>query len=204
MEGKAAALDKQFKTDSNSRMNKSRGFRMLVAVLLCLMPRAWAAGGQYENFKVAVYIPVQITRSLADPQRLADDWNRLMQIKIDKVYLETYRDHQWADDATVEPIKKFFMDKGVQVSGGITLAAGGTGGQFGTFDYEDPKDRDECKKAVEQAARHFDEIILDDFFFYTTKSDADIAAKGNMSGRNIEWNACVRWPRNWLLAPPRP
>ena len=30
-------------------------------------------------------------------------------------------------------------------------------------------------------ARHFDEVILDDFFFYTSKSDADIAAKGNRS-----------------------
>ena len=166
-------------------MNKSRGFCELVAVLLCLVPCAWAAGGQYrKSLKWRFTASRYSSRGLlADPQRLQDDWNRLnaTRIKIDKVYLETYRDHQWADDATVEPIKKFFMDKGVQVSGGITLAAGGTGGQFGTFDYEDPKDRDECKKAVEQAARHFDQIILDDLFFYTTKSDADIAAKGNKS-----------------------
>lgn len=31
------------------------------------------------------------------------------------------------------------------------------------------------------AARHFDEVILDDFFFFTSKSDADIAAKGKRS-----------------------
>ena len=109
-------------------MNKSRA--ALVAVLLCLdVPRAWAAGGQYENFKVAVYIPVQITRSLADPQRLQSDWDRLnAQIKIDKVYLETYRDHQWADDATVEPIKKFFMDKGVTGFRRDYAGGGGDGG----------------------------------------------------------------------------
>jgi hypothetical protein len=155
---------------------------VLVVLFFCLSQSARAAAGQYENFKVAVYIPVAVTKTLADPERLQDDWNRLdAQLKIDKVYLETYRNHQWADDETVEPIKKFFRDKGIHVSGGITLAAGGHGGQFGTFDYEDPKDRAECKKAVEQAARHFDEIILDDFFFYNTKSDLDIAAKGNKS-----------------------
>jgi len=35
------------------------------------------------------------------------------------------------------------------------------GGQFGTFDYESPRDREECRRAVELAARHFDEVILD-------------------------------------------
>jgi hypothetical protein len=161
-------------------MTRSNISAIILMLSILFVRTASGAGGQYENFKVAVYIPVGNTRTLADPQRLQADWDRLSaQIKIDHVYLETYRDHQWADEPTIEPIKKFFTDKGVRVSGGITLAAGGQGGQFGTFDYEDPKDRAECKKAVELAARHFDEIILDDFFFYTTKSDADIAAKGN-------------------------
>jgi len=34
---------------------------------------------------------------------------------------------------------------------------------------------------MERVARHFDEIILDDYFFVTTKNDSDIAAKGNRS-----------------------
>jgi hypothetical protein len=153
-----------------------------VSLVLLASLSASARAGQYKNFSVAVYIPVNITRSFVDPGRLEADWERLSaQVKIDKVYLEEYRNHQWADEASLEPIKKFFADHGVRVSGGVTLAAGGQGGQFGTFDYEDPKDRDECKRAVELAARHFDEIILDDFFFYTTKSDADIAAKGTKS-----------------------
>jgi hypothetical protein len=176
-------LDILSPTYSNYTMNRSNASHIVLLVLISLLTHvARAADGQYQNFKVAVYIPVGVTKTLADPKRLQYDWNRLTaQMKIDKVYLETYRNHQWADEPTIEPIKKFFTDKGVIVNGGITLAAGGQGGQFGTFDYEDPKDRDECKKAVELAARHFDQIILDDFFFYTTKSDADIAAKGNES-----------------------
>jgi hypothetical protein len=157
--------------------------KFVAGIVLCLVLfPAPVKAGQYKNFSVAVYIPVNVTRSFADPKRLQADWDRLSaQIKIDKVYLEEYRNHEWADEATLEPIKKFFTAHGVRVSGGVTLAAGGQGGQFGTFDYEDPKDRDECRRAVELAARHFDEIILDDFFFYTTKSDADIAAKGTRS-----------------------
>jgi hypothetical protein len=33
-------------------------------------------------------------------------------------------------------IKKFFTNRGVIVGGGLTLAAGGKGGQLGTFDFE--------------------------------------------------------------------
>jgi hypothetical protein len=67
------------------------------------------------------------------------------------------------------------------VSAGVALDAPGHAGQFSTLDYEDAHDRATCRRAIELAARHFDELILDDFFFYTSKSDADIAAKGSRS-----------------------
>jgi hypothetical protein len=141
-----------------------------------------AAEGAYRNFKVAIYIAVGTTRELANPRTLQEQYSRITsQLRFDKVYLEAYRNGQFADEASLEAIKKFFTERGIAVSGGVTLAAGGHGGQFGTFDYEDPRDRAECQRAVELAARHFDEVILDDFFFYTTKSDADIAAKGKRS-----------------------
>jgi voltage-gated potassium channel Kch len=155
-------------------------------ILCALLGAAWcvtatvaAAEGAYHNFKAAIYIAVGTTRELANPQTLQEQYSRITsQLRFDKVYLETYRNGQFADEKSVEAIKKFFSERGIAVSGGVTLAAGGHGGQFGTFDYEDPRDRAECQRAVELAARHFDEVILDDFFFYTTKSDADIAAKG--------------------------
>lgn len=133
----------------------------------------------YKNFRVAVYVTVDSTRRLADPETRVREFSRVSSgVHIDKVYLEVYRNRVFATDAQIESVKRFFQAHGVQVSGGITLAAGGSHGQFGTFDYELPADREECRKAVELAARHFDEVILDDFFFYTSKSDADIAAKG--------------------------
>jgi hypothetical protein len=143
----------------------------------------FAQAGQYQNFTVATYIVASTAqRQLSDPAVLQQQYERAVsQLKFDKVYLEAYRDGLFVDENALVAIKRFFESKGVKVSGGITLAKGGQGGQFGTFDYENAADRDECRKAVELAARHFDEIVLDDFFFYTSKSDADIAAKGARS-----------------------
>ncbi len=143
---------------------------------------AEAAPGKYKNFRAAIYVVVNSTKELADPKVFAQQFDRMQrQLKFDKVYIEVYRNHLFATDAEIEAVKRAFTAKGITVAGGITLAAGGKNGQFGTFDYEDQADRAECKKAAELAAKHFNEVILDDFFFYTSKSDADIAAKGDRS-----------------------
>jgi hypothetical protein len=141
-----------------------------------------APAGKYQNFSVAIYVPVGLVRNFADPRRLESEWARISsQLKVDKVYIETERDRVMADDALLENVKKFFTDRGVRVAGGITYSDGSVGGQFRSFCYTDPADRAFIKQATEQVARHFDEIILDDFFFVATKYDSDIAAKGARS-----------------------
>jgi hypothetical protein len=160
--------------------------------------------GHYSNFRVAVYVVVGATKRLADPALREREFERVMgQVKFDKVYLEVYRDRQFATDAEIESAKAFFESKGIEVSGGITLAAGGRGGQFGTFDYEDPADRAECQHAVELAAKHFNLVILDDFFFYTSKSDADIAAKGTRSWTQYRLDKMRDVAANLVLKPAR-
>lgn len=159
--------------------------RAMLCLALLAAPAAAqsrSAPGKYANFRVAIYVVVNSTVRLADPKEFEREYGRVgRQLGFDKVYVEVYRNHVFASDDQIEAVKKFFLDKGIAVSGGITLAAGGQGGQFGTFDYENPQDRAECEKAARLAAKHFDEVILDDFFFYTSKSDADIAAKGARS-----------------------
>src|ERR1700712_2697522 len=136
----------------------------------------------YRNFRAAIYVTVADTKRLADRATFERQYARVSaQLRFDKVYVEAYRDHLFATDEELERVKSWFREKGIQVSGRITLAAGGAGGQFGTFDYENPADRAECERAVRLIARHFDQIILDDFFFYTSKTDADIAARGARS-----------------------
>lgn len=166
--------------------------------MLCfVMPR-------YQHFKVAVYVPVHTVRSLADPDVFNSQWSRAAhQLAFDKVYIEVYRNHVAATDGEISAVKQAFEARGVEVSGGLTLAAGGEGGQFSSFDYESPADRAECKAAVEKAARHFDEIILDDFFFFSTRSDADIAAKGGRSWTKYRLDTMRKVSKELVLEPAR-
>jgi hypothetical protein len=163
-----------------------------------------AAHDGYQNFKVAIYVTVNDTIRLADPKVFAADYARAAsQLHFDHVYVEAYRGGTFATDAQLDAVKKEFEDKGVRVSGGITLAKGGAGGQFGTFDYQDPADRAECRRAVELAARHFDEVILDDFFFFNTKSAADIAAKGARSWTQYRLDTMRKVSQELVLGPAR-
>lgn len=139
---------------------------------------AASPGAPHQNFRVAVYIPVQVVEHMKDRQWLETSWANInRQVKVDKVYIETYRSGVIADDALIDSVKRFFLDHGVQVGGGIAFTAADTK-QFRSFCYTDPKEREYVRRISELTARHFDDIILDDFFFNNTKTDSDIAAKG--------------------------
>jgi hypothetical protein len=185
-------------------MRLQRVFGLVMALLTALFAAAPANAGAYKNFRAAIYITVHDTKRLADPATFNRDFARVSsQLQFDKVYIEAYRDRVFATDAELETVKHEFQAKGIQTSGGITLAAGGSGGQFGTFDYEIPADRAECERAVRLIARHFDEVILDDFFFYTSKSDADIAAKGARSWTDYRLDKMREVSRDLVLGPAR-
>jgi hypothetical protein len=175
-----------------------------VGVFFGAMSSAALAEGAYQNFKAAIYVPISAVRQLQDPKVREQQYQRIaQQLRFDKVYLETYRGGQFADDASLEALTQFFTDKGIEVAGGIALDAPGHAGQFATLDYEIPHDRDVCRRAVELAARHFDQVILDDFFFYTSKSDADIAAKGSRSWTQYRLEKMREVAEDLVLKPAR-
>lgn len=183
-----------------------------VAVVAALVSMALAAAplqaqqkpAAYRNFRAAIYITVADTKRLADAATFERQFARASsQLHFDKVYIEAYRNRVFATDAELEAVKRAFHAKGIETSGGITLAAGGSGGQFGTFDYELPADRAEAERAVRLIARHFDEVILDDFFFYTSKSDADIAAKGKRSWTEYRVDRMREASKTLVLGPAR-
>jgi hypothetical protein len=175
-----------------------------VWILFCLQLLCFVApAGQYTNFNVAIYIPVSVVQSFAEPGKLAEDWARIRrQLKVDKVYIEVQRNRDLAGDELLNQVKAFFREQGVSVAGGMALSDGG-GGQFRSFCYTDPADREFVRKAVELAARHFDEIIQDDFFFVTTKYDSDIAAKGNRSWTQFRLDLMNEAAENLLVKPAR-
>ena len=176
-------------------MSARTRFLMLFLLAPALSSLAATPPPAHDQFRVAVYIPVGVVEQMKDPAYLQKSWDELSsQVKVDKVYIESYRSGVLADDALLETVKSFFTAHGIEVAGGIAYAAGGDtagftaneveSGQFISFSYTDPKQRDYVKHVAEVTARHFDEIILDDFFFNNTKRDSDIAAK-----RDASWSA---------------
>lgn len=165
-------------------------------------PKTPASQGHYANFTVAVYIPVNTVRSFAEPGRLQAEWEHLgTQLKIDKVYIETHRGREIADEALIETVKKFFVDRGVRIAGGITFADRSEGFAFASFCYTNPEDRAFVKGVTELTARHFDEIILDDFTFVTTKHASDVAAKGTRSWTEFRVDLMNEVARNLIVGP---
>jgi hypothetical protein len=135
----------------------------------------------YENLQVAVYSRAQEVTKMSDSAWLEREWQRIGGVvHVDKVYLEVHRDGIMPDDKTLAAAKAFFAARGVKTSGGITYTISEPN-RFETFSYSNPEHRKRVQMIAETAARHFDEVILDDFFFTSTKSEFDIAARGDKS-----------------------
>ena len=178
--------------------------RLFRLPVLFALSCATCLASQYTNFSTAIYIPVNVVRNLDDPETLSNEWDRISsQLKVDKVYIEVQRNRVLAGDETLERVKKFFLDHGVRVAAGMAAADGNAGGQFKSFCYTDPRDRDFVKSAAEMAARHFDELIQDDFFFVTTKYESDIAAKGDQSWTDFRLKLMDDAAENLIIKPAR-
>jgi len=151
--------------------------------LLCLtiFSPLLIAQGNYKNFKLAVYCTVHDVQRMADLKWLKANYDLLDKyLNIDKVYIETYRAQKMVDKATILKVKKFFQDRGVETSGGITYVWNDRY-QFESFCITDPQHRSKIQGISEYTAGFFDEIMLDDFWFLTTKTESDIKAKGEKS-----------------------
>lgn len=157
----------------------------------------------YENFKVAVYCRAYEVREMADPAWLEARWRELSnQVHVDRIYLETHRDLVIVDDRTLEAAKAFFAARGVAVAGGITYTVDESN-RFETFSYSDPEHRKKVQEIAEHTARHFDEFILDDFFFTSAKSEHDLAARGDRSWTQYRLELMTRAAQELVLGPAR-
>lgn len=185
-------------------MSKLRWETLLICLCFSLqyfLLSAPAAAAGYQNFKVAVYIPEYVVEQMRDPQYLERSWKTMSsQVHVDKVYIETYRSGRLADDSLIDQVKKFFLDHGVEVAGGMGLTVMESN-NFQSFCYTDPKERHYVMRVAEKTARHFNEIILDDFFFNNTKDDSDIAAKGNMSWAQFRLGLMDQVSRELIVGP---
>ena len=72
-------------------------WKIFLFVLVLLGAANLCLAGNYTNFNVAIYIPVNVVQSFAQPGKLAGDWGTISrQLKVDKVYIEVQRDRRLA------------------------------------------------------------------------------------------------------------
>ncbi len=155
----------------------------------------------HDSFKVSIYVRAYEVDKMRDMQWLDSTWTVISrQLDVDKVYLETHRDLLLVDDATIEQAKRFFHERGIETAGGITYTIDESN-NFETFCYSNPEHRQKVQEIAEHTARHFDEFILDDFFFTNCKSEGEIEAKGDMSWTAYRLKLMTEAGRDLVLAP---
>jgi hypothetical protein len=149
--------------------------------IILSVPLFIQAQGNYKNFKVSVYTRSYEVQKMADSHWLDSTWQVISsQLKVDKIYLEVHRDMNIVDDKTLQSAKKFFQSKGLEVAGGITYTIDESN-YFQTYCYSREEYRKKAQQVIEVAARNFDEVILDDFFFTNCKCESCVKAKGDKS-----------------------
>ena len=176
-------------------------FIQALALLMLAMAVTIPVQAKHKNFKVSVYVRAYEVDKMKDTEWLESTWKTISdQLDVDKIYLETHRDLLIVDDATLEKAKAFFQKQGIEVAGGITYTIN-EANNFETFSYSDPEDRAMVKKIAEHTAKHFDEFLLDDFFFTSSKKDVEIKAKGNRSWTEYRLELMNEAGRNLVVGP---
>jgi hypothetical protein len=175
--------------------------RLMKTTGIFLMTSPLFSAGKYQNFDAAIYCRVYEVQQMKDLDWLAQRFDLMTRhVKVDKVYLETHRDRVMVDEATLLAAKKFFEERGVRTSGGITITVN-EGNRFQTYCYTNPEHRKKLKEVVEFTARHFDEVILDDFFFTSCKCASCIQAKGDLSWTDFRLKLMTEAARDLILKP---
>ncbi|WP_288856969.1 hypothetical protein [uncultured Bacteroides sp.] len=169
--------------------------------LFCLATTLPLQAGKYKSFKVSVYARAYEVEKMKDLHWLDSTWTIIsQQVDVDKIYLETHRDLLIVDDATLEQAKKYFQDRGIETAGGITYTIDESN-NFETFCYSNPQHRKKVQEIAEHTAKHFDEFLLDDFFFTSCKSEEEIRTKGKLSWTEYRLKLMTEAGSNLVLKP---
>jgi hypothetical protein len=131
----------------------------------------------YKNFLTVTYAPAGYLNDNSIEQIKADIEKTGKYIKLDKIYLETYRSEVLIEREKMEAVKALFIEKGYMVSGGITTTVKRT--LMGSMCFTDPENRRKLGEIAAYTAQVFDELILDDFYFTNCRCESCIKAKGD-------------------------
>ncbi len=174
---------------------------ILVFILILFSGYILFAQNSYENFKVAVYARSYEVQKMENLEWLDSIWNIItQQVHVDKIYLETHRDLVIADQNTLNKVKEYFKENGIETAGGITYTIDESN-RFQTFCYNNPEQRSKVQEIIEYTAKNFNEVILDDFFFTNCKCNLCIEAKGDRSWTEYRLQLMDEAARNLIVGP---
>jgi len=176
---------------------------LLPAICLLCSLSVWA--GHYKNFRATAYVMVQDVNRHKTTQDWENEWNTYQKnLKLDKVYLETYRDDVYVNDTAMRVAIAFFKKMGVEVAGGITYNYKGGGRQrWESFCYSDPEMLKIIKQVAVTTAGYFDEIVLDDYYFTNCKCDRCVAARGEKSWGEFRRDLLDKVAHDYIVGPAR-
>ena len=164
--------------------------------------------GKYRNFKMVIYCTAQSMVSITEKE-LEEQLAFFQQYSgCDKVYLEPYRDGLMIPDEQLEMLKRFFRSKGIEVSGALTTTCEDLCEEDaekqrlgGTYCYTNKAMRERLVKTVRYTARHFDEFIIDDWFFTSCTCSECRAAKGDRSWEDFRTSLLAEVSRELIIKP---
>ncbi len=166
--------------------------------------------GRYKNFKLVLFCTAQNMANLSEKALRKQLAFFQHYCGCDKVYLEPYRDGLMIPEAQLDMLIRVFRENGVAVSGALTTTCNdlteddGDKYRFaGTYCYVNKDMRAHLVKTVEYAARHFDEIILDDWFFTACTCQECRAAKGGRSWADFRTALLAEVSENLIVRPAR-
>ena len=139
--------------------------------------------GHYRNFTLTTYFVAQATATVTREKLEAQLDFVLRHLRLDKVYLEPWRG-VLASHEQIEMCREVFESRGIQVAGGLTTVMRTPEGAkpkarlFDTLCYNDPAMRAKLREVSAYIGQHFDEFIIDDFFF-TNCTCADCVRERN-------------------------
>lgn len=136
----------------------------------------------YKNFGVGSIVWAYYLKD-ADEDTMQKDIDYFRSyMPLNKVYLENHRGLVDVPKEKIRIAREVFERNGIKASGCITstgLVGERRASIFDTYCYTRKEDRDAYVKIVEELSEVVDEIILDDYFFFSCRCEECIKAKGN-------------------------
>ncbi|MCR4949047.1 MAG: hypothetical protein K6A15_07835 [Treponema sp.] len=161
----------------------------------------------YKNFKTVTYCVAGWLNHVTEEQLRKEADFLQKYVKIDKIYLETYRD-EFATREQIDMFKRVMKDYNIEVSGGITTVTPDLNENdkkrqrlFNTFCYCNEPMRARLKEISEYTASQFDEFIIDDFFFTQCMCEDCIREKGKRSWKEFRLAKMLEVSENLIIKP---